>query len=667
MGGLNPARADYEYTAESPGCGYLRFYPPRAGTSGWLPDSHSIRGPAGALFGRTVGAIKDQLVWWTVPMSDGARVQVHRRLLPALRQVEANLAAAAARGLHYDVKAAYTSGFYARTSVAHDGISYHGLGAAVDVNSAWNPYRLDGVLITDIPAWFSAAWEEAGMCWGGNWNNVKDPMHFSWMGPKATPGDTLPPPSAPLTDPRSFTRDGGSHHVVFGPAPLPRFVAEVSGDGAPDVAQIRPWGDDSVLEAAISRAGYRDCSVWRWWLEDPPSGTPVLADLTGAGRPDLVYLEGSGPTLVLARMAADAGYTRAGDIATAAPAAPDGRYVFADIDGDAADDLVLLSATGDGLAIRVWSADSSFTDLVEETTVVGVDLGEDDRVGVADRDVDGVDDLLLVDTSSVTSTITVVSGADLSTVAEVVAGPALNGSDIVGFEDYDGDGRPDLVALSADAELAAWLGNSSLGGSASSWFVPDDFDCPEGTVPYHHQGRFADDDDSEFQGDIEWLAGREVTRGCNPPFEDWFCPDAPVTRGQMAAFLTRALGLAAGKNVFVDDNGSVFEADIGALAAAGITRGCNPPANDEFCPDASVTRGQMAAFLTRGLGLAAASNSFVDDDGSVFEADIGALAAAGITRGCNPPANDEFCPDAAVTRAQMAAFLHRAQAWLPDA
>jgi hypothetical protein len=34
-----------------------------------------------------------------------------------------------------------------------------------------------------------------------------------------------------------------------------------------------------------------------------------------------------------------------------------------------------------------------------------------------------------------------------------------------------------------------------------------------------------------------------------------------------------------------------------------VTLGCNPPANDKFCPDDKVTRGQMAAFLTRALGL----------------------------------------------------------------
>jgi hypothetical protein len=38
------------------------------------------------------------------------------------------------------------------------------------------------------------------------------------------------------------------------------------------------------------------------------------------------------------------------------------------------------------------------------------------------------------------------------------------------------------------------------------------------------------------------------------------------------------------------------------LAEAGITKGCNPPGNDRLCPDDPVTRGQMAAVLTRALG-----------------------------------------------------------------
>ncbi len=114
---------------------------------------------------------------------------------------------------------------------------------------------------------------------------------------------------------------------------------------------------------------------------------------------------------------------------------------------------------------------------------------------------------------------------------------------------------------------------------------------------------------------------------------------------------------------FTDDDDSIFEADIERLAAAGITKGCNPSeGNTRFCPDGKVTREQMAAFLVRALGYTddGGGDLFTDDDGSIFEADIDRLGTAGVTKGCNPPENTRFCPSGNVTRAQMAAFLHRA-------
>ncbi len=127
-------------------------------------------------------------------------------------------------------------------------------------------------------------------------------------------------------------------------------------------------------------------------------------------------------------------------------------------------------------------------------------------------------------------------------------------------------------------------------------FGPSPIGCDDAEI---FNPPFRDDDSSVFEDDIIWLADRGITQGCNPPANDLFCPDDPVTRGQMAAFLTRALDLEvpAGSDRFVDDNGSVFEEAIEALAAAEITRGCNPPTNNRFCPEEPVTRGQMAAFL----------------------------------------------------------------------
>lgn len=197
----------------------------------------------------------------------------------------------------------------------------------------------------------------------------------------------------------------------------------------------------------------------------------------------------------------------------------------------------------------------------------------------------------------------------------------------------------------------------SLGGCAMNGWP-----FPEVTVtPVVWDGTFWDDDTSVFEEDIEWVAERAITVGCNPPDNNRYCPDAPVLRGEMAAFLDRALALESTEtDFFDDDDGSLFESSINRLAASGITRGCGDGVG--FCAESYVSRAQMAAFLHRALPDAplGESSAFVDTADSIFSDDIDWLVRAGITRGCNPPENDAFCPDALVTRGQMAAFLRRA-------
>ena len=102
---------------------------------------------------------------------------------------------------------------------------------------------------------------------------------------------------------------------------------------------------------------------------------------------------------------------------------------------------------------------------------------------------------------------------------------------------------------------------------------------------------------------------------------------------------------------------SVHAASIGRLVAAGITQGC---AADRFCPADPVTRQQMAAFLTRALDLPVPDEPITFADvaaDSTHHDAIQALAAAEITLGCGP---DRFCPTDPVRRDQMASFLIRA-------
>jgi N-acetylneuraminic acid mutarotase len=134
-----------------------------------------------------------------------------------------------------------------------------------------------------------------------------------------------------------------------------------------------------------------------------------------------------------------------------------------------------------------------------------------------------------------------------------------------------------------------------------------------------------------------------------------------VVLGLVAALVPLA-DPAGAAGSFDDTAGNTHEADIEIIAAHGITRGCNPPANNLYCPDDPVTRAQMASFLIRALPDLAPVDSgpFDDTAGNTHEADINGLAASGVTKGCNPPANTLYCPDDPVTRAQMASFLVRA-------
>ena len=104
---------------------------------------------------------------------------------------------------------------------------------------------------------------------------------------------------------------------------------------------------------------------------------------------------------------------------------------------------------------------------------------------------------------------------------------------------------------------------------------------------------------------------------------------------------------------------------IERLYTAGITGGCaNNPLR--YCPENTVTRGQMAVFLLKGIHGSTYTPPAVGDSTSFADvpttywasAWIKQLASEGITGGCG---NGNYCPDNAVTRAQMAVFLLKAK------
>lgn len=258
---------------------------------------------------------------------------------------------------------------------------------------------------------------------------------------------------------------------------------------------------------------------------------------------------------------------------------------------------------------------------------------------------------------------------------------------------YDSDEVPDAVSVGR-SDLARRIANVAAGIVDSSALIKralDDY------VPYAEQVAMVDDlnqqldtidlelDDLEaviFNLEVDavvfndvaenyWainfikiLAARGITAGCG---NGNFCPDDEVTRAQMAVFLIRAMRGSnfvpppATGNLFLDVGAGDFAAAfIEQLFVDGITSGCG---NGNFCPNDEVTRAQMAVFLLRakyGSDYAPppATGAFGDAAPGSFAADwIEQLAAEGITSGCG---GGNFCPNAPVTRAQMAVFVVRA-------
>jgi hypothetical protein len=224
----------------------------------------------------------------------------------------------------------------------------------------------------------------------------------------------------------------------------------------------------------------------------------------------------------------------------------------------------------------------------------------------------------------------------------------------------------------AQGQLIGWVGDSGNAEHVAPHLHFQIFHNDVAINPYQHlltaprltepllrvfNGTFSDDDGSVHEADIEKLVATGVTRGCSTQ-PMLYCPDQSITRGQIAAFINRALALPeTDHDWFADDDGNEFESDINSVMSAGIGFGC---ADGSYCPDEPLLRQEMATLLVRAFGLMPSDTDwFVDDDGTLHEPDINALAAANVTLGCaEEPAR--YCPRDTVTRAQMASFFARA-------
>jgi len=181
-----------------------------------------------------------------------------------------------------------------------------------------------------------------------------------------------------------------------------------------------------------------------------------------------------------------------------------------------------------------------------------------------------------------------------------------------------------------------------------------------------------------FGAAIEAVVGAGIMEGCAG--DTFFCPTDPVTREDMAVWLERAIHGSgyvppAATGIFQDVPASYCLAPwIEEFKNEGLTAGCSATPL-LYCPYRPLTRAEMAIFLLgaeHGSGYSPPdwcgppnynTPTFDDVPCSSWAIDwIEQFHKEGITAGCsaNPPL---FCPNAGVTREQMAAFMKKI--WLP--
>lgn len=169
---------------------------------------------------------------------------------------------------------------------------------------------------------------------------------------------------------------------------------------------------------------------------------------------------------------------------------------------------------------------------------------------------------------------------------------------------------------------------------------------------------FTDVSDRDYYYDaVQWAVEKGITSGTTSTS---FSPDIICTRGQMVAFLWRAMGSpqpTATDCPFTDvsKDAYYYKAVLWAVEN-GITSGTTAT---NFSPNATVTRGQTVTFLWRAAGkpVATAANPYTDVTKGTYNYDAILWASEkGITQGTT---STTFSPDTPCTRGQIVSFLYR--------
>lgn len=159
-----------------------------------------------------------------------------------------------------------------------------------------------------------------------------------------------------------------------------------------------------------------------------------------------------------------------------------------------------------------------------------------------------------------------------------------------------------------------------------------------------------------YKGAVDYVAGKGYMTGTTTTT---FAPTKDITRAEAATLFANKLDLyKAGQVAGYSDvkSGAWYHNAVAAVKEGKIM---GSTGGDMFSPDRLLTRGEVAALIVRAYGFEGTgkSTSFTDISNSIFKNDIATLVELGIADGVT---GTTFAPNKAVSRAEMAAFIQKA-------